>query len=149
MHELKNVVSHDPLAIKEWTLADHLAVQDDDALAKHQARGEDEQVESMLDTLLFADVDAAKREKRMEVERQHRPPSKRELTSNIRQNRELEKALMGSASLGGSHIVSQSAEPQPEVVPEGGLADPDAASTESSSAAVDLLRKFHSKRSRA
>lgn len=149
VHELKNVVSHDPLAIKEWTLADHLAVQDDDALAKHQARGEDEQLESMLDTLLFADVDAAKQEKKMEVDRQHRPPSKRRLTSNIRQNREHEKTLMESTSLGGRGIVPQSPESQHETVPtmDSGAAEPYVASTECGSAAVDLLRQFHSKRS--
>lgn len=150
VHELKNVVCHDPLAIKEWTLADHLAVQDDDALARQQARGEDEQLESMLDTLLFADVDAAKREKQLEVERQHRRPSKRELTSNIRQNRELEKTLMESASLGASGVVPQSIDPQHETVPTtgSGPVEPAAASTECSSAAVDLLRQFHSRRSR-
>jgi len=97
-HELKNV-SADPLAITEWTLADHLEVQDSDALARHMARDEKDQRESDLDTAMFADIDAAKRQKTEEKGRTGKRIAKKSLVSAIRQNRETEKERMFRASL--------------------------------------------------
>lgn len=95
VHELHNV-SLDPLQVKEWTLRDHLAVMDQDALGRHVAQTEYDQAESNLDTRMFADLDRAKLEKTAELERLAVRPSKKARVSDIRRNREAEKALLRS-----------------------------------------------------
>lgn len=143
VHTLENVSLNDPLAIKEWTLADHLVIQDGDALARHRVKGEEHQQESTLDTIMFANVDAAKRQKRAEMERRDRRLSKRTLTSNIRQNREAEKALMQAASFAGEPVMQSRAVAQQKAPPLTSVApDESSAPAESSSVAVETLRRF-------
>lgn len=148
VHALGNALANDPLAIKEWTLADHLAVQDDDALDRQLARGEQEQSVSELDAFRFAETDAANKEKQQEVMRQNKRPSKRALTSNIRQNRTTEKDLMQKASLTGGNVAKlptvsrENATTTKQAAP----GEPSSAPTNCTTAAVDLIRQFRKRR---
>ncbi|MGV2291885.1 hypothetical protein AAHK20_24445 [Trinickia sp. YCB016] len=139
IHELKNV-SLDSLAVREWTLADHLSVQDSDALARHLAKTELDQDESALDSALFADIDKAKQEKRRELDRQVEPLSKKQRTANIRRNRDEEKELMwrGDDKPGKS----PNAEPAVGGVSESLLPPGSSSRPKSRSPALDLLRRF-------
>ncbi|WP_175751360.1 hypothetical protein [Burkholderia ambifaria] len=95
LHELKNV-SSDSLAVREWTLVDHLVVQDGDALDQHLAKGDLEQDDTVLDSALFAVIDKAKQEKKRELDQQGKPLSKKQRTAFIRKNRTEEKEFIRS-----------------------------------------------------
>jgi putative transposase len=142
IHELRNV-SHDPQAVREWTLADHLAVQDSDALAAHLAKGDSDQDESNLDSVMFADLDKAKREKQLELERQARRPSKSARVAGIRRNRNDEKDRMRSAnSQAGSDIVKSAVNETTSVQPKMETSS----YGDSTSPTFELLRRFRPKR---
>jgi putative transposase len=139
VHELKNV-STDSLAVREWTLADHLCVQDGDALNRHLVKSDQDQAESALDAALFADMDKAREEKKVELERQKKPLSKKQRTVDIRRNRDEEKELI----LQVSNEPDQAPLAERAVAPAGGpvFATGSASRAKAPSPTLDLLRRF-------
>jgi putative transposase len=138
VHELKNV-SLDPLAVREWTLSDHLSVQNGDALDKHLARGELEQSESALDCALFANIEKAKKEKQLELDRQEKPLSKKQRSADIRQNRSNEREHMLTG--GGVPKLTPLADPKDRTAPSIEIQG-----RRSSSPTMDMLRGFNKNR---
>lgn len=139
VHELINVDDHDPLAVTEWTLQDHLSVQDHDLLERHRSRGTCEQQEVTLDAELFADVSSAKEEKKELIERSRKRFSERSLKSNIRQNRKFEKSLLTSVAEPPSQTDSV---PEASGPPTASANGPNTAPTQTSPA-LEVMRRFN------
>lgn len=142
VHELLNVAT-DPLAAREWTLKDHLSVQDEDLLDSNLDIGRRTQREVELDTGMFAEVGEAQLAKRAEMERQESRVSMHIQIADMRANRRAERKL----STGLPAMKSQVTDVPPLYVSGSSLLPPADGEEDLLSVAHEALRRFNKTRS--
>lgn len=141
LHELLNVAA-DPLATREWTIKDHLSVQEEDLLDSNLHIGKDAQREVELDTEMFADVADAQVAKRAETGRQgSRVPMHKQI-ADMRANRRAERKL--ATTLPAS--ISQVTDVPQSYVPGANLLPPASSGEDLLSPAHAALRRFNKSR---
>lgn len=141
VHELLNVAA-DPLATREWTIKDHLSVQDEDLLDSNLHIGKGTQREVELDTEMFADVADAQLAKRAETGRQgSRVPIHKQI-ADMRANRRAERKLATTLPASKSQVTDV---PQ-SYVPGSNLLPPASNGEDLLSPAHAALRRFNKTR---
>ncbi len=91
-HELKNV-SNDLSMVRTGTLYEAAAMQDLDSVDRELARDDDEQALSDLVIARSVDNEHFRREKQKEIRDQKKKPTKKWLTSRVKESRAREKAM--------------------------------------------------------